>query len=150
MRTSPENGTSQAEDRPCAARRALLGLFVAMPVLALGSTLFGTEAEAQLRRRMRQRQRRRRVLKRAIRRSERRDPKVHERARAAVRNGEVRPLRDVVAMVRRRSNGRAEILDVDLFQKDKRWVYAIRILTRRGRVRDIVLDGKTLDPLAIE
>ncbi|MCH9765760.1 MAG: hypothetical protein K0U34_07195 [Alphaproteobacteria bacterium] len=97
-------------------------------------------ALAQLRRR-----RMRRIRRRALRRFRRRGGGLPDRARGAIRRGEIRPLRDVVARIRQRTG--AEILDVDLHQRPQGWVYAVRVLTPNGRVRDVFVDGRSLDVL---
>ena len=150
MIKSPENCETDALLGPSVGRRLFLGQILV--VVALSSTLIGSPALGQRGRRRRRfpgrrRRRRRRIIRRAIRRSRRRDPRVHERARRAVRRGDVRPLRDVFRLLRRQGN--AEVLDVDLFTEQDRWVYAIRVLTRSGRVRDVMLDAKTLDRLQV-
>ncbi|MGI9380486.1 MAG: PepSY domain-containing protein [Methyloligellaceae bacterium] len=67
----------------------------------------------------------------------------HLRARRALRNREIRPLREIIASVRKRGN--VEILDVDLHQVEERWVYALRVVNPRGRLIDVFLNGKTLE-----
>ncbi len=96
--------------------------------------------------RRRARRQLRRIRRRAIRRFRQRGGLPSD-ARDAVRRGDVRPLRDVLALVRRRSD--AEILDVDLYQRPQGWVYALRLLTVRGRVRDVFLSARTLEPLSL-
>ncbi len=91
------------------------------------------------------RRRRRRMRRRALRRLKRRGGRIHERARQAVADGEIRPLREVMAKVRRRTN--AEVLDVDLHKRPRGWIYALRVMTPRGRVRDVFLDARTLEVL---
>lgn len=63
-------------------------------------------------------------------------------ARAAIASGSVRPLTELAALARSRG---AEILDVDLYESNGRWVYAVRVLTRAGRVVDLDLDAQTLE-----
>ena len=90
------------------------------------------------------RRRLRRLRRRAIRRFRRRHgPGQLDRARAAVANGEVRPLREVLALIQRRSG--AEVLDVDLHETPRGWIYAMRVLTPNGRVRDVYFDAHTLE-----
>ena len=110
-------------------RRRFLLIGIAAAV-ALAAT--ATSVSAQPARR-RARQQLRRIRRRAIRRYRQRGGLPID-ARDAVRRGDVRPLRDVVALVRRRSN--AEVLDVDLYRRPQGWVYAMRVLTAQGRVRD--------------
>ncbi len=99
-------------------------------------------------RRRRRRGRRRRLRRRALRRMRRRGSRIENHARTAVRQGKIRPLREVMAKVQQRSD--AEVLDVDLYKLPDGWVYALRLLTTKGRVRDVFLDARTLDVLRIE
>lgn len=63
------------------------------------------------------------------------------RVAEAERRGEIRPLREVEALVRRFN---AELLEVELIETRRGWVYALRVLTARGRRRDIFLDAASL------
>ncbi len=121
---------------PALSRRGVLILGLA----ALITGVAAGPAEAQ-----RFRRRMRRMRRRAVRRLRRRGGGLPERARGAIRRGEIRPLRDVIQRVRQRSN--SEILDVDLHQNANRWIYALRVLTPNGRVRDVFIDGRTLEVL---
>ena len=125
----------------CSRRNFLfLGLATA---LALGGSATLVSAQPARRRARRQL---RRIRRRAIQRYRQRGGLPVD-AREAVRRGDVRPLRDVLALVRRRSD--AEVLDVDLYRRPQGWVYAMRVLTAQGRVRDVFLDARSLKPLRI-
>jgi len=114
--------------------------------MGFAAMLAGASVEPVEAQRVRRRRRRmRRIRRRAIRRLERRGDGLPDRARDAIRRGEIRPLRDVIAMVKRRSN--AEILDVDLHQNGGAWVYGLRVMTQNGRVRDVFVDGQSLEVL---
>ncbi len=129
------------------ARRAfLLAGFAVLACLVTGNK---ANAQRRLPPRIRRRIfRRRGIRRRAIRRLRQRGRGLEDQARQAVRRGKIRPLRDVMAKVRRHSN--AEVIDVDLRKRPGGWVYALRILTKRGRVRDVFLDARTLNILSIE
>ncbi len=138
-----------AELTATVSRRAVLqaGLSVSLSA-GLGAVIalaFATPAQAKRRRRRRgrRRSRTRAIRRQAIRRFRRRGGSLQSHARKAVRQGQIRPLREVMAVVQRRSN--AEVLDVDLHQRPDGWIYALRILTAQGRVRDVFLDARTLD-----
>lgn len=135
----PTFKTAHGLMNPPIDRRTFLRFAAALALVA------ATPASAQPARRRARRQLRR-IRRRAIRRYRQRGGLPLD-AREAVRRGDVRPLRDVLALVRRRSN--AEVLDVDLYQRPTGWVYAMRVLTARGRVRDVFLDARTLEPLQI-
>lgn len=113
----------------------------------LALALFGTMDPAYAQRR-RRRRRLRRLRRRAIRRFRHRHGGIPSEARDAVRRGDIRPLRDVLAAVSRRSD--AEVLDVDLHEAPRGWVYALRVLTPAGRVRDVFLDARTLEVLQVD
>ena len=70
-----------------------------------------------------------------------RPPRTQDRARDAVRRGEIRPLEDVLARVQKRYPGR--VLDVDLDRSRPKWVYRLRVLTREGNVLRIAVDART-------
>ncbi len=123
-------------------RRRFL-IFGLTAAFALADTATSVNAQSARRRERRQL---RRIRRRAIRRYRRRGGLPSD-ARDAVRRGDVRPLRDVLALVRRRSN--AEVLDVDLYRRPQGWVYSMRLLTAQGRVRDVLFDAQSLEPLRI-
>ena len=83
----------------------------------------------------------RRLRRRIIQRFRQRDPEFRERAIHARRNGELRPLRELNARLRK---GGFELLDADVFETPEGWVYDIRILGPAGKVRDVLIDGRTL------
>lgn len=69
---------------------------------------------------------------------ERRD---HERARAALEAGQIRPLSDLLAEVERRFRGR--VIEADLERDDTQWLYELKILPPNGRIFIIELDAAT-------
>jgi uncharacterized membrane protein YkoI len=70
--------------------------------------------------------------------SDRRD---HERARAALADGQVRPLSDLLAEVERRYVGR--VIETELEREDGRWVYEFKLLPPSGRMVKLYLDAAT-------
>ena len=50
-------------------------------------------------------------------------------------------LKEVRRIVRRQFGG--QILDSDLYQTDRGWVYRVRVLMDDGRVMDVGVDGQT-------
>ncbi len=64
----------------------------------------------------------------------------HERAYEDRRRGKVRPLSAILVMIRNRYGGR--ILDVKLRRAGERRYYVIRILDRRGRVRNVKVSAE--------
>lgn len=70
--------------------------------------------------------------------SDRRD---HERARAALAAGEIRPLTELLTEVERRYVGR--VIETELEREDGRWIYELTILPPSGRVFELELDAAT-------
>ncbi|WP_421994883.1 PepSY domain-containing protein [Roseococcus sp.] len=69
---------------------------------------------------------------------ERRD---HERARAAMEAGQIRPLSELLTEVERRFRGR--VIEAELELEDGVWQYEIKILPSNGRLFTIELDAAT-------
>lgn len=64
-----------------------------------------------------------------------------DRARRALREGSVLPLGDIMGIVSRRFPGK--VLDADLVREDRRFVYYLKVLDRRGRVTEVAVDGRS-------
>lgn len=69
-------------------------------------------------------------------------------ARQALQRGEIRPLEEVLAVARQAVPG--DVVGVDLDYEDGRWVYEIKVLTDRGRRREIEIEATTLRILEID
>jgi uncharacterized membrane protein YkoI len=69
------------------------------------------------------------------------DDEDHERAREAVRRGELLSLEQILARHPLRAGER--LVEVELDRDDGRWEYEIEILTPAGRVRELEIDGAT-------
>ncbi len=69
---------------------------------------------------------------------ERRD---HERARAALEAGEIRPLAELLAEVERHYRGR--VIEADLERDDGQWLYEFKILPANGRMFVVEVDAAT-------
>lgn len=67
----------------------------------------------------------------------------HERARRMVQAGEIVPLRDVLAVMNRKFQGK--MLEVELQNVDGRWLYDIRLLTPAGWIIDLFYDARTAE-----
>lgn len=65
----------------------------------------------------------------------------HERARAALERGEVRPLAWILERVGARLGG--EVMEVEFEKDDGRYVYEFEIVTPDGRWREVEVDAKT-------
>jgi uncharacterized membrane protein YkoI len=69
------------------------------------------------------------------------DSKDHERARAALGAGQIRPLADILTEVEHRYLGR--VIETELDQEDGRWVYDFKLLPPTGQVFKLDVDATT-------
>jgi uncharacterized membrane protein YkoI len=76
------------------------------------------------------------------------DRRDHERARAALAAGEIRPLAELLAEVERRYVGR--VIAMELERDDGRWIYEFKLLPPSGRVFELKLDAATMALLGSE
>lgn len=67
---------------------------------------------------------------------ERRD---HDKAREALERGEIKPLEEILALVRDQLKGR--IVGVEIEREKGRWMYEFRLVDDRGRVSEAYVDG---------
>lgn len=67
----------------------------------------------------------------------------HDEARQAVEAGEIRPLSDIMSLVRDKFPG--EIVRVRLKRERGRWVYEFRIVALGGRLLEIHVDARNGD-----
>lgn len=74
-------------------------------------------------------------------------PPGQDRARRALREGRVLPLGDILDSVRRRIPGK--VLDVDLVQERRGFVYHLRVLDPNGRVLGVAVDGRSARILGV-
>lgn len=65
----------------------------------------------------------------------------HDRARAALAAGEIRPLAVLLAEVERRWIG--EVIETELEHEDGHWVYEFLLLPPSGRMYKLELDART-------
>lgn len=73
------------------------------------------------------------------------DRRDHDRARAALKAGEVLPLQEVLARVQRSHPG--AVLEVELEREDGRWIYELKLLQSGGRLLRLDVDAKTASVL---
>ena len=71
----------------------------------------------------------------------------HDRARSAVEAGQIRPLQEILAEVRRQVPGR--MLDARL-QQNGRWVYKVMLLQADGQVVAVTVDAQSARVLGAE
>lgn len=67
---------------------------------------------------------------------------------AAVQRGEMKPLAAVLEVVAKAVPG--PVIEVEVERKHGRLVYELKIITERGRVREVYVDASTLEILKIE
>jgi len=69
------------------------------------------------------------------------DKRDHDRARAALAAGAIRPLADILAEVERRWVG--QVIETELEHDDGRWIYEFKLLPPSGRIYKLELDAAT-------
>lgn len=67
------------------------------------------------------------------------DDEDHERAREAVRRGELLSLERILALHPLRAGER--LIEVELEREGRRWEYELELLGEDGRVRELEIDG---------
>lgn len=72
-----------------------------------------------------------------------RDYEDHDKARAAVQAGEVKPLREVLEIVEAQFTG--QMLEAELERKHGRWLYEIKVLAPDGSIMKLYYDASALD-----
>jgi uncharacterized membrane protein YkoI len=65
----------------------------------------------------------------------------HERARAAMEAGRIRPLAQLLSEIERRYVG--QVVETDLDHDDDRWTYKFKLLPPSGRMYRVVIDAAT-------
>jgi uncharacterized membrane protein YkoI len=78
---------------------------------------------------------------RALSREVEHDEHDEDRARAAVQRGEILPLEQVLAALKRGVTG--EISRVELEKEGGIWVYEFKVISPRGRMIEVSVDAKT-------
>ena len=72
----------------------------------------------------------------------------HERARAAVKAGEVLPLRTVLDRLERTHPG--QVLELELERDDGRWIYEVKLLQTGGRLVKLKVDARSAEVLRVK
>jgi uncharacterized membrane protein YkoI len=72
----------------------------------------------------------------------------HDRARAALERGEVRPIGEVLAAAAAAVPG--DVVEVELERERGRWVYELKVIAPDGRVIEVLMDAASASVLAIE
>jgi uncharacterized membrane protein YkoI len=67
----------------------------------------------------------------------------HDAARLAVERGEIKPLAELLALVRDKLPG--EIAGVEIERKQQRWMYEFHVIDKSGRLFEVYVDALTGD-----
>lgn len=76
------------------------------------------------------------------------DPPDHDRARAALERGEVRPLEEILAAAAAQVPG--EVVELELEREHGRWVYELKVIAPDGRVLEVMVDAASARVLGWE
>jgi uncharacterized membrane protein YkoI len=66
-------------------------------------------------------------------------PHDHDRARAALERGEVRPIAEVLAAVADQVPG--DVVEVELEREHGRWAYELKLIAPDGRILEVLVDA---------
>jgi uncharacterized membrane protein YkoI len=69
------------------------------------------------------------------------DSRDHDEVRLAVERGEIRPLVEILAVVRAKLPG--EVTRVEIERKAGRWIYEFRVADAKGRLFEVYVDART-------
>jgi hypothetical protein len=75
--------------------------------------------------------------------------KAHERARKAVKSGKILPLKKVLQRIAKTKKYPGKVVDADVREignkktKKKEWLYFLKVIDKKGRVTDLIVDAKT-------
>ncbi len=75
-------------------------------------------------------------------------PHDHDRARAALERGEVRPVAEVLAAVAAQVPG--DVVEVELEREHGRWAYELKIIAPDGRILEVLVDAATATVIKTE
>jgi uncharacterized membrane protein YkoI len=72
----------------------------------------------------------------------------HDRARAALERGEVRPIGEILASAAAAVPG--EVVEVELERERGRWVYELKVITPDGHMLEMLMDAATATVVDVE
>ncbi len=72
----------------------------------------------------------------------------HDRARGTVERGDILPLETLLNALGPSIDG--EIVGIELEREGSRWIYEIKVIDRRGRMREIATDARTAKVIKVE
>ena len=76
------------------------------------------------------------------------DPHDHDAVRLAVERGEIRPLVEILAIVRAGLPG--QVAGVEVERKSGRWIYELRVVNAKGGLFEVQVDARTGDIIRIK
>ncbi|MDR0246804.1 MAG: PepSY domain-containing protein [Burkholderiales bacterium] len=65
----------------------------------------------------------------------------HDEALQAVKSGEIRPLAEILNIVRDKLPG--EVVRTELERKEGQWVYEIRVIDNKGKLFEVYVDARS-------
>lgn len=72
----------------------------------------------------------------------------HDRARAALERGEIRPIGEVLASAATEVPG--DVVEVELEREDGRWVYELKVIADDGRRLEVLIDAADARVIEVE
>jgi uncharacterized membrane protein YkoI len=76
------------------------------------------------------------------------DPHDHDAVRIAVERGEIRPLVEILAIVRAGLPG--QVAGVEIERKSGRWIYEFRVVNAKGGLFEVYVDARTGEIIRIK
>ena len=76
------------------------------------------------------------------------DPHDHDAVRLAVERGEIRPLVEILTIVRAGLPG--QVAGVEIERKSGRWIYELRVVNAKGGLFEVQVDARTGDIIRIK
>jgi uncharacterized membrane protein YkoI len=76
------------------------------------------------------------------------DPHDHDAVRLAVERGEIRPLVEILAIVRAGLPG--QVAGVEIERKSGRWIYELRVVNAKGGLFEVYVDARTGDIIRVK
>ncbi len=76
------------------------------------------------------------------------DPHDHDAVRIAVERGEIRPLVEILAIVRTGLPG--QVTGVEIERKSGRWIYEFRVVNAKGGLFEVYVDARTGEIIRIK
>ncbi len=137
-------------DRKIIDRRTLLAAILMLPLLPQSAAFADGDDDGDDdddHKKKRRRKRRRRKRRRYRDNDGDKAKHDHDRAAAALKSGDIRPLREVLAKVKKSHRG--EVVGIEFEMEDGIWVYELKIVTPKGRYLKIYVNAKTTKILKV-